>query len=222
MATIERAANRRIAAELPRPRRSPIQDSAAITEAAAQPIDELVRQIRRTLQFTEAQRRHLQPAAIWLMGGGASMRNVGRYLAQALELPVHIWKLPRRRSRLPVRRAPVGGVRRRGGPFGSGLEGSMRTMINLLPASYRRQQIVRKRAIQWMLGRVRGLAVGLGLALVRAARGSGACRSSLNRWSASMHRRKPCSSSWSTCGSNWTSCSSRKRWPRNWNTSAMR
>jgi type IV pilus assembly protein PilM len=66
----------------------------AITEAAAEPIDELVQQVRRTLQFTEAQRRHLQPAAIWLMGGGASMRNVAPYLAKEIELPVHIWKLP--------------------------------------------------------------------------------------------------------------------------------
>jgi type IV pilus assembly protein PilM len=66
----------------------------AITEAAAQPIEELIRQIRRTLQFTEAQRRHLQTAAIWLMGGGAAMRNAAAYFAKELELPVHIWKLP--------------------------------------------------------------------------------------------------------------------------------
>ena len=39
------------------------------------------------------QRRHLQPAAVWLMGGGASMKNIGPYLAEALSLPVHIWKL---------------------------------------------------------------------------------------------------------------------------------
>jgi hypothetical protein len=29
------------------------------------------------------------------------------------------------------------------------MEGSMRNMINLLPASYRRQQLIRKRAVQW-------------------------------------------------------------------------
>jgi Tfp pilus assembly PilM family ATPase len=67
---------------------------SAISEAAAEPIEELVRQIRRTLQFTEAQRRHLHPAAIWLMGGGASLRNVGPYLAHALDLPVHLWTIP--------------------------------------------------------------------------------------------------------------------------------
>jgi Tfp pilus assembly PilM family ATPase len=66
---------------------------SAITQAAAQPIEELLRQIRRTLQFTEAQRRHLHPAAIWLMGGGASMRNAGPYMAHALGLPVHVWTI---------------------------------------------------------------------------------------------------------------------------------
>jgi len=69
------------------------QTAQAITRAAAGTVDELIRQIGRTLQFTEMQRRHLQPAAIWLMGGGASMKNIGPYLAGALSLPVHVWRL---------------------------------------------------------------------------------------------------------------------------------
>jgi type IV pilus assembly protein PilM len=64
--------------------------SQAITEAASPALDELVRQIGRTLQFTETQRRHLQPAGIWLLGGGASLKNVEAYLSNALSLPVHI------------------------------------------------------------------------------------------------------------------------------------
>jgi Tfp pilus assembly PilM family ATPase len=65
----------------------------AITDAAGPTIEELVRQIARTLQFMESQRRHLHPAAIWLMGGGASMANIGQHLAQSLHVPVHIWKM---------------------------------------------------------------------------------------------------------------------------------
>jgi type IV pilus assembly protein PilM len=65
----------------------------AITNAAANTLDELVRQLSRTLQFTEMQRRHLQPTTVWLMGGGASMKNIGPYLAEALSLPVHVWTL---------------------------------------------------------------------------------------------------------------------------------
>jgi len=72
---------------------APPDTALAITEAATSSLDELVRQISRTLQFTEMQRRHLQPAAIWLMGGGASMKNAEPYLTQALSLPVHILSL---------------------------------------------------------------------------------------------------------------------------------
>ena len=122
----------------------------AITSAAAGTLDELVRQIGRTLQFTEMQRRHLQPAAVWLMGGGASMKNIGPYLAEALSLPVHIWSLAPEAE--PIECA----AGNRAAVFGSaaalsslGMEGSMRTMINLLPQSFRRQQILRKRLMQW-------------------------------------------------------------------------
>ncbi len=66
----------------------------AIVEATAQPVEELIRQVRRTLQFTESQRRHLQPAAVWLLGGGASLRNSAEYLQSLLELPVHAWTVP--------------------------------------------------------------------------------------------------------------------------------
>jgi Tfp pilus assembly PilM family ATPase len=66
---------------------------AAITDSSAPAVEELVRQIRRTLQFTEAQRRHLHPAAVWLLGGGAAMRNVAPYLSHALHVPVRVWNL---------------------------------------------------------------------------------------------------------------------------------
>ncbi len=67
--------------------------ATAITIAATPALDELVRQISRTLQFTESQRRHLQPESVWLMGGGASLKNIGSYLSQALPLPVKIISL---------------------------------------------------------------------------------------------------------------------------------
>jgi Tfp pilus assembly PilM family ATPase len=69
------------------------ETAQAITRAVAGIMVELVRQVGRTLQFTEMQRRHLQPADVWLVGGGASMKNIGSYLAEALSLPVHIWNL---------------------------------------------------------------------------------------------------------------------------------
>ncbi len=65
----------------------------ALTSAAAPTLDELVRHISRTLQFTEMQRRHLQPTTVWLLGGGASLRNVGPYLAAELGMTVRTWGL---------------------------------------------------------------------------------------------------------------------------------
>jgi Tfp pilus assembly PilM family ATPase len=66
----------------------------AIGDAAEGPLNELRRQIGRTLEFMDAQRRQLQPAAIWLLGGGASLGNLGPYLQSGLGLPVHVWHLP--------------------------------------------------------------------------------------------------------------------------------
>jgi hypothetical protein len=74
---------------------------SAIADAAAAPINELIRQIGRTLEFMEAQRRQLHPAAIWLLGGGASLCNVGPYLEQALGLAVQTWNLPPAEAPIP-------------------------------------------------------------------------------------------------------------------------
>jgi type IV pilus assembly protein PilM len=62
----------------------------AVTHAMAGTANELVRQLKRTMHFFESQRRHLHAESIWLMGGGASTRNIGPYFDQALSLPVHI------------------------------------------------------------------------------------------------------------------------------------
>jgi type IV pilus assembly protein PilM len=82
---------------LTRPQADPLADAqiqSAITEAASEVLEELVNQLARTLQFAETQRRHLQPACVWLMGGGASMRNVAPYLSEALKVPVEVWYVP--------------------------------------------------------------------------------------------------------------------------------
>ena len=67
---------------------------AAVAAVLADPVAELVGEIERTLRFFELQRRHLRPSSIVLMGGGASVRNIGPYLSEMLELPVNIWHMP--------------------------------------------------------------------------------------------------------------------------------
>ena len=67
---------------------------AAITTAIAEVAGLLVEQIERTTGFLESQRRYQHPAAVWLMGGGASVRNIGPFLSAALSMPVSIWNVP--------------------------------------------------------------------------------------------------------------------------------
>ena len=67
---------------------------AAITESVAETAGSWSKQIQRTLRFVESQRRHLHPTSVWFMGGGASVRNIGPYLSEALELPVNLWSVP--------------------------------------------------------------------------------------------------------------------------------
>jgi Tfp pilus assembly PilM family ATPase len=83
---------------------------AAITDAAEETIDELARQIGRTLHFMESQRRHLQPSSIWLMGGGASMNNIGPRLAEQLRMAVHIWQIPADGGQMPWAAGPRAAV----------------------------------------------------------------------------------------------------------------
>ena len=78
-----------------------------IAEAAVEPLNEFVEQLGRTLAYFEVQRRNLAPEKIWLFGGGATIRNVARYLNRELEIPVSPWGMPGEtlredRSHLPM------------------------------------------------------------------------------------------------------------------------
>jgi type IV pilus assembly protein PilM len=78
------------------PRSAPADEQeiqAALTAAIADVTASLVEQIERTLKFIELQRRYPHPTSLWLMGGGASVRNIGPHLSAALDLPVTIWGL---------------------------------------------------------------------------------------------------------------------------------
>lgn len=71
---------------------------AAVTSAISEIAAALAEQVDRTLRFVESQRRHQHPASLVLMGGGASVRNIGPYLSAALDLPVAPWQLPMDRA----------------------------------------------------------------------------------------------------------------------------
>jgi len=66
----------------------------AVTDALADTVQALADEVARTLRFLESQRRFQHPTALWLLGGGASVRNIGPCLAAAIRMPVSIWGLP--------------------------------------------------------------------------------------------------------------------------------
>ena len=74
---------------------------SAISEAAAEALEGLIREVKRTLQFVEMQRRHLQPATVWLLGGGATLRNIAAHLEHVLGLPVRVWSMETGETQLP-------------------------------------------------------------------------------------------------------------------------
>lgn len=67
---------------------------SAVTSAISEIASSLVEQVNRTLRFVESQRRHQHPTSLLLMGGGASVRNMGPFLSAALDMPVATWQVP--------------------------------------------------------------------------------------------------------------------------------
>ena len=66
------------------------EKSAKINEIIRQPIQSLITEIRRSLQFFENQPNGKPVTRILLTGGGAKLKNLDRYMADRLGLPVEI------------------------------------------------------------------------------------------------------------------------------------
>lgn len=58
------------------------------TEVVQQAIDQLVLELRRSLEFYQSRYRQLQVDKLYLSGGTAQMQGLASYLAEGLELPV--------------------------------------------------------------------------------------------------------------------------------------
>lgn len=66
----------------------------AIGKIVAEKLERLVDELNRTLAFLRAQRKPLLPRRLWLFGGGATVRNVAKFLTQKIDLPVAVWDFP--------------------------------------------------------------------------------------------------------------------------------
>jgi hypothetical protein len=69
----------------------PVQE--ALADAAGEHLGRIVDEIRRTIAYFHAQRRQLLPHRIWLMGGGASVRNAAGWFSHECAIPVDNWRL---------------------------------------------------------------------------------------------------------------------------------
>jgi Tfp pilus assembly PilM family ATPase len=79
-----------------------------VSELLAEPLNRLISEMEKTNSFLTNQRPELIPSEIWLVGGGAAIRNGDARLTSAMHLPVRRWKMPRvERSPLIHEEVPV-------------------------------------------------------------------------------------------------------------------
>lgn len=79
----------------PAARGDPLHDvQEVITDVAGGLLTEIVSQLNKTLTYPELHRSGLVPVKIWLLGGGATVRNVAALLSARINLPVKTWHLP--------------------------------------------------------------------------------------------------------------------------------
>jgi type IV pilus assembly protein PilM len=63
-------------------------------------IHELTGEIEKTLHYLRFQRPELNPQCLYLVGGGASLRNIDQHLAHFVSLPLSLWTMPLGSARL--------------------------------------------------------------------------------------------------------------------------
>lgn len=67
-----------------------------VDDFACELFDQLIVELDKTLSYLRTQRAELIPSEMWLVGGGATIRNVESKLSFETGIPVAPWRLPRR------------------------------------------------------------------------------------------------------------------------------
>jgi Tfp pilus assembly PilM family ATPase len=73
-------------------------NARATMQLIADPLDCLVNEINRTLGYVRQQFPESPPKCMWLLGGGAGIRNLPEYLSKSVGLPALPWTLNPDRS----------------------------------------------------------------------------------------------------------------------------
>lgn len=66
---------------------------AVASQIVRHQFEHLVQELHRTFQFVEQQSPQLMPTRLWLLGGGATIRNLPGYLEDEISLPAAPWRL---------------------------------------------------------------------------------------------------------------------------------
>jgi type IV pilus assembly protein PilM len=72
---------------------SPTLVTQKTMQLIANPLQNLVTEIKRTIEYVGQKFRSMKPAGICLFGGGALVKNLPEYLGRQLHLPVNPWAL---------------------------------------------------------------------------------------------------------------------------------
>ena len=79
----------------PAERKDPLRDvQEVITDVTSGLLSEIVSQLNKTLSYPELHRSGLVPVKIWLLGGGATVRNLAALLSAKIHRSVETWHLP--------------------------------------------------------------------------------------------------------------------------------
>jgi Tfp pilus assembly PilM family ATPase len=74
------------------PEAATTETNSIVAELIEEPLQQLRREIARTIAHLQGQRRTIVPQGVYLFGGGATMRGLAGYLTEKLELEHRVWQ----------------------------------------------------------------------------------------------------------------------------------
>jgi type IV pilus assembly protein PilM len=66
--------------------------SNVVAELISEPLEQLRRELSRTISHLQGQRRSIVPQGVYLFGGGATIRGLAEHLSEKLELEHRVWQ----------------------------------------------------------------------------------------------------------------------------------
>ena len=65
-----------------------------IADVTAGQLGEMADQLSKTISYLTMHRSNLIPTRLWLLGGGATVKNAAAFLSSRVAVPVEVWRMP--------------------------------------------------------------------------------------------------------------------------------